>query len=318
MKTKRVNINSLPTIEFDVNGELKRFRLFYDTCQNPDCDCRGVTICLLGDYKKLGFFVNFDLEIDKSKKYNETEIEIIKAFIKFITSEENKEFNLDFFRDFYDGVRKQAKIRKGEINSFQLGRLMNYCSIFGQDKCFEMDIGGKKYKVFDSYCVNPDCDCKGMGIHFFENLHNIGPRKEDFSFTYAYLSGAICESQGISQKQAEDIAGSFTEGLKRKFGVRHRRLKKEVRRDVQKKITDYERKYKPNNAIPAAICSMFNGEAGESRKARVNGKPHFQKLNVAGKRKLGRNEPCHCGSGRKYKRCCLDRDMDKYGRAMRV
>ena len=24
---------------------------------------------------------------------------------------------------------------------------------------------------------------------------------------------------------------------------------------------------------------------------------------------LGRNEPCHCGSGRKYKHCCLDKDQ---------
>lgn len=23
---------------------------------------------------------------------------------------------------------------------------------------------------------------------------------------------------------------------------------------------------------------------------------------------LGRNDPCHCGSGKKYKRCCLDKD----------
>ncbi len=23
---------------------------------------------------------------------------------------------------------------------------------------------------------------------------------------------------------------------------------------------------------------------------------------------LGRNEPCHCGSGRKYKHCCLEKD----------
>jgi len=23
---------------------------------------------------------------------------------------------------------------------------------------------------------------------------------------------------------------------------------------------------------------------------------------------LGRNEPCHCGSGRKYKKCCLEKD----------
>ena len=25
-------------------------------------------------------------------------------------------------------------------------------------------------------------------------------------------------------------------------------------------------------------------------------------------RHLGRNDPCHCGSGRKYKQCCLDKD----------
>ncbi len=27
--------------------------------------------------------------------------------------------------------------------------------------------------------------------------------------------------------------------------------------------------------------------------------------------RLGRNEPCHCGSGRKYKQCCLDKDESK-------
>ncbi len=27
--------------------------------------------------------------------------------------------------------------------------------------------------------------------------------------------------------------------------------------------------------------------------------------------RLGRNEPCRCGSGRKYKHCCLDEDESK-------
>jgi len=27
--------------------------------------------------------------------------------------------------------------------------------------------------------------------------------------------------------------------------------------------------------------------------------------------KLGRNDPCHCGSGKKYKRCCLDKDRER-------
>jgi hypothetical protein len=27
--------------------------------------------------------------------------------------------------------------------------------------------------------------------------------------------------------------------------------------------------------------------------------------------KLGRNDPCHCGSGKKYKHCCLEKDEAK-------
>jgi hypothetical protein len=30
----------------------------------------------------------------------------------------------------------------------------------------------------------------------------------------------------------------------------------------------------------------------------------------------GRNEPCHCGSGRKYKHCCLEKDEAKASAAL--
>lgn len=29
------------------------------------------------------------------------------------------------------------------------------------------------------------------------------------------------------------------------------------------------------------------------------------------KKKIGRNEPCHCGSGKKYKRCCINKDREE-------
>ena len=35
-------------------------------------------------------------------------------------------------------------------------------------------------------------------------------------------------------------------------------------------------------------------------------------------RKLGRNEPCYCGSGKKYKKCCLPKDMKEFGRQRKV
>ncbi len=35
------------------------------------------------------------------------------------------------------------------------------------------------------------------------------------------------------------------------------------------------------------------------------------KLVVNNETKIGRNDPCHCGSGQKYKKCCLDKDRAK-------
>ncbi|MDG6219153.1 MAG: SEC-C metal-binding domain-containing protein, partial [Candidatus Thermoplasmatota archaeon] len=35
-------------------------------------------------------------------------------------------------------------------------------------------------------------------------------------------------------------------------------------------------------------------------------------------RKLGRNEPCYCGSGKKYKKCCLSKDMEVMGRPRKI
>jgi hypothetical protein len=40
-------------------------------------------------------------------------------------------------------------------------------------------------------------------------------------------------------------------------------------------------------------------------------------MTVKSEARPGRNEPCHCGSGRKYKQCCLETD-EKAATAARV
>ena len=44
----------------------------------------------------------------------------------------------------------------------------------------------------------------------------------------------------------------------------------------------------------------------------------IQHTYFSGKRKLGRNELCHCSSGIKYKKCCLEKDVKKYGHAIKI
>lgn len=49
---------------------------------------------------------------------------------------------------------------------------------------------------------------------------------------------------------------------------------------------------------------QFIGEKSESLGVYV---PELVKTPLPKKRKIGRNEPCPCGSGKKYKKCCLDK-----------
>ena len=58
-------------------------------------------------------------------------------------------------------------------------------------------------------------------------------------------------------------------------------------------------------ALAPALRERIDGWLAEWDAART-------RTNVAGasvkQRKVGRNEPCPCGSGKKYKKCCLDSD----------
>lgn len=45
-----------------------------------------------------------------------------------------------------------------------------------------------------------------------------------------------------------------------------------------------------------------------ARRARVAVSRYTDHMTPQSQPRPGRNEPCHCGSGKKYKHCCLDKD----------
>ncbi len=53
-----------------------------------------------------------------------------------------------------------------------------------------------------------------------------------------------------------------------------------------------ERQAAPEPPSPMAKAAINRGDSGKVRAAKVGG------------RKVGRNDPCPCGSGKKYKHCC--------------
>ena len=88
------------------------------------------------------------------------------------------------------------------------------------------------------------------------------------NITYDYQLDKIIEIEYISEENAEEIIEKLKEFDKDIFKKRHVALKRELRHSLHNKFFKNKRS----------------------------------------SRKIGRNEPCPCGSGKKYKKCCLEKE----------
>jgi|SRR3989344_1093795 len=87
-----------------------------------------------------------------------------------------------------------------------------------------------------------------------------------WNIAYNYQLDEITEYENISEEDSQNIINKLNEFDKDVFSKRHIALKKELRYPLHNKFFKKEKSH----------------------------------------RKIGRNEPCPCGSGKKYKKCCLD------------
>lgn len=111
-----------------------------------------------------------------------------------------------------------------------------------------------------------------IGYTVFCYTNNWAPRKSDIALSHA--------------KQAMVLA------------QRSKHLLLELCYTDQAVLRDIHRTWVDASAIAPAEMALIKGRAEELRQTRLK---NWKALN----RKVGRNAPCPCGSGRKYKRCCL-------------
>ncbi len=271
-------------IELNINNQPEKFALDFKICPNPDCECYGVDIVLYNEIKELQLFLDFTTKLYRENSYSEEEIKILNKFIEFLKAEENQSLNLKFFKDNYDYVKDKIMNRKESLDSFELGTFLLYNDILWQEENPELNVDGTNYSIFDSYCVSPNCDCIDVALNFFEDVHKLGIREPSFSFVYNYLHGDYKDQKGISEDEVKNIISILLESYSNNFKKRHIKLKKAVKKEINKKIKE--------RGLVLKLPEQ--------------------------KRKLGRNEPCHCGSEKKYKKCCLDKDLEKYGKRRKV
>ena len=75
-----------------------------------------------------------------------------------------------------------------------------------------------------------------------------------------------------------------------------------IREEVIRRI--FRAQIRPQTELKREKVAKVTSEGGAGDKT-------VKKQPVVKKAKVGRNDPCPCGSGKKYKNCCLDKDLNQ-------
>jgi len=246
-------------------------------CLNPDCVCMDLFLTFhqmqKGDITDPLFKITVDL-----RSWNVTEKEIYKEDIN--VEEMTNEFMSNLDNKTKTEMKDRVLIAKVEeepidwLDNMDLYNtpLIGYSEAFGlktRSKCiYKYD--GLDYFVEDYYCVNPKCKCNDCVLIFYTRISENEQFFEKFSVRLKLNKGKykIEDADDISNDEIANIVSAFLENLGGIFLLRkrYRKMKKFGRMRIK-------RKKKNNKRVKAKV-------------------------------KVGRNDPCPCGSGKKYKKCC--------------
>ncbi|OGR07390.1 MAG: hypothetical protein A2511_07860 [Deltaproteobacteria bacterium RIFOXYD12_FULL_50_9] len=267
---------------------------FYDAilevCDSPICSCGVVEMTLTPvsvDGEPIRQAPTRCLPIDvigrrlgdmSRKKYAGQDRDFAKSFIKQMDDED---FQFLYIRYIAAKKYQTDKAAPHEIEAIfefdkieEKGLLTTYNDILPYADQLVVEINGAKCLVFDQYCLRNGCDC--TETHLNLQLINdkqvadreIGGYFVDYSKkTWKTPKELVCKKGYIDLATARRCIEEQNPTIYEVMKERHGRLTKIYNHR-------YQQQSSPDNR-PA------------------------QGLNI------GRNEPCPCGSGKKYKKCCL-------------
>jgi hypothetical protein len=173
--------------------------------------------------------------------------------------------------------------RRRDWSCFSVGDLVPYFEAFPGPWDRLLVHEGTRYWVEDLHCINPRCDCQDVHLAFNElrgkELVRVG-----------YVTVSLAREQAT--KSTSGMASTLWAELEEtdepfdELRVRRRRMRG------------------LGQALQDEGLVTFDDESGPEPEIAVWDALHpepFRRPTA----KVGRNDPCPCGSGRKHKRCCL-------------
>ncbi len=253
-------------------------------CPNPLCTCGSVELSLTRDPAPEGTGEVFGFEVnlaDRSlyetqKKPDQYSRNRGQSFVEQLTGED-----WQLLSDRYFAYKQKITDETPDdvLDTYfpaadieASGAMLGFYEIlpFAEERRVELD--GRRFLLDDQYCVRTGCGCCETFVSLLEEAEDEPEERRGAPATFQvdYLNGK-CEVADRGEEAPallERMAGQLsTEEIRGWFEQRHNRLR--------------------------ALYRLY-------RRAH-----HEPKRSAAGK--VGRNDPCPCGSGKKYKKCCMPR-----------
>ena len=161
------------------------------------------------------------------------------------------------------------------IDSFEIldGKAIKYIDAFGiQDGiALKSKYEGKTYWIYDHYCMHPNCECNEVYLEFTEEQKSKQAVGHHFGVRLSFKDESyILEDYNFSKQKAMEIVEDtlkYSHDAIQLCKVRYKLMKDKGTQTIVDQAN-------------AASQPVVKGEV------------------------TGRNEPCPCGSGKKYKKCC--------------
>jgi hypothetical protein len=282
-----------------------KWRLELDIYKNPICACQDITLKIYDKNNKNNKSPKYHLSFDVfeqqairlgSNQTSEKDFRLAELFAHDFTEKDWKQLQKLFLNN------KRQIAQSTPIDQFDVpfpedeieydSLMISYTDIFPFEKTGYIELNDIKYFLDDQYCLSSTCSCTHVALTCIVVKNEKAIQKADpLTLLFDYQK----ESYEIMDQGSENIA-----------------LPKELVDEIKR--YDLGKIYKERHQKLRTIYNNFRKKSQEERQERQERQEqdHLYSFNTPSppqkpivSQKIGRNNPCPCGSGKKYKKCCL-------------
>jgi hypothetical protein len=280
------NKDDIPSFSYLCNKgehEGKAFDLEIYICEDPLCDCRDITIEFFPKDKSDSTHYKLAIDLQKNELKKSTSrndnLEFGNIFLEDITQDNWDE--LIFIHDqaksmICEFADYSSLYTEFSFDDVENGNLIFYEEIIPYPAPIFIKIKDEFIKILDMYCLNPRCKCHETHLLFSpmadkhaDNTDSL----EEMHIAYDYKT----KNWYVSELGNIDIAPEIL---------------------MNRLISSFD------------ISSIYSKHHKDLRMLYKNFREKYVDENItADSEKIPRNAPCPCGSGKKYKKCCMLKDI---------